>query len=136
MTKKKFEAMVRKNVNEIQESELAFFRVSIIDLELVENKRNQGEALVQIVLDANTKNMCAVTPLYYFTSTSRKEEQLNRKVLIENADTLKLIKAFYSHLSKEVKNRDNYPEVAFNQIANKIIELYKESKQEFMMEAI
>lgn len=136
MTKKKFEVKVRQLVDEIQENRETFFRVSIINIEPIENKRNQGEALIQILLHSGGMNMCAVAPVYYFTSTSRREEQLNRNVLTENKEVVKLINGFYRALPEEVRKETKYPDVIVNQIANKIIELYKDCKKEFCAEVI
>lgn len=136
MTKRKLEIKVKKEIDAITCSEEALFNLNIIDIQSVSDCDNDGEAMVQVNLHIKNSVQSAVLTLLYFNKVSRKEEKLNIAVFLENDSLLKLFKKFKSHLSKDVLEDTQYPDVVDTMIAKHLLSLYKIKKKEYQLNPV
>jgi hypothetical protein len=134
MTKKKFETKVKKEVKAIQEGGDIKFRASIIYIDDVEQCDNDGEAMVQINLDKGTGSKNSIVSLLYFKKNVKKEEEFNRKILLQNKGVYNIIREFKGSLSEELLSNEDYPEVVDETIATVIHALYRDAKKAYMSE--
>lgn len=134
MTKKKFENKVKKEVKSIQEGGEIKFRTSIIYIDDIEQCDNDGEAMVQINLDKGTGSKNSIVSLLYFKKNVKKEEEFNRKILLQNKGVYNIIREFKGVLSEELLNNEDYPEVVDETIATVIHALYRQAKKVYVSE--
>lgn len=134
MTKKKFELKVKKEVKAIQEVGEINFRASIIYIDDIEQCDNDGEAMVQINLDKGTGSKSSIVSLLYFKKNVKKEEEFNRKILLQNKGVYNIVKEFKGCLPEELLNNEDYPEVVDETIATMIHALYRDAKKVYISE--
>lgn len=135
MTTRRIENKVKKAVESIQQEGEVCFKLSIINIDPVEKKEYQGEALVQIVLNDRGNSRVAVPTFLYFKKTGKKEEVDNREFLYSNKDVRKVVYNFKKEVPDEIKEEAGC-EVVDTAIINLIIKLYKEQKREYKGELV
>jgi hypothetical protein len=133
MTKRKFEIKVKKEIEGIISEEIANFNLNIINIEPVIDCDNDGEALVQLNLQKGNMVKTSTATLLYSKKVSKKEDNLNTSIFLDNKSVYKLIKDFKGSLSSEVVKNKEYPEVVDNTIVKLLLAIYKKRKKEYVL---
>lgn len=128
MTKAKREKQIDQELKALVDSGAFNFKVSTIFIEEVKDCENQGEAFIQISFVKDNNIQLAIAKVLYFEKANRKENELNRKLLMKEKDVRVMVrevkKLLSSTLRKEAKEEIDAC------ILNLILLLYKEEKKE------
>jgi hypothetical protein len=135
MTTRRIESKVKKIVEGIQQEGEVSFKLAIINIDDVENKDHQGEALVQVVLNNRGNSRIAVPTFLYYKKTGKKEEVENKDFIYQNKDVRKLVYIFKKEVPEEIKQEAGC-EVVDMAIISLIIKLYKEKKRDYKREVL
>lgn len=135
MTTRRIENKVKKVVESIQQEGEVCFKLAIINIDPVEKKEYQGEAMVQVVLNDRGNSKVAVPTFLYFKKTGKKEEVENRDVLYSDKTVRKLVYTFKKEVPEDIKDEAGC-DIVDTAIINLIIKLYKEKKREYKGEGI
>ena len=128
MTKAKREKLIDQELKALLADGAFDFKVSTIFIEEVKDCENQGEAFIQVSLSKNENIQLAIAKVLYFEKANRKENELNRKLLLKEKDVRAMVREVKKMLSSTI--RKEAKEEIDDCILNLILSLYKQDQKE------